>query len=81
MAATQSFIHAPSRLKRRDPIDVDPDEHDLPSASSRRTIADYIDTSLNDALRRVPGVSDTQIFGFRYAMRIWLDLNKLAKYH
>ncbi|MGK6317464.1 efflux RND transporter permease subunit [Neorhizobium sp. DT-125] len=44
-------------------------------------IADYIDTSLMDALRRLPGVSDTQVLGSaRYAMRIWLDPDKLAQY-
>ncbi|MDH0617028.1 MULTISPECIES: efflux RND transporter permease subunit [unclassified Agrobacterium] len=43
-------------------------------------LADFIDTSLNDTLRRVPGVGDTQIFGSRYAMRIWVDPDKLAKY-
>jgi multidrug efflux pump len=43
-------------------------------------LADYIDTSMNDTLRRIPGVGDTQIFGSRYAMRIWVDPDKLAKY-
>jgi len=43
-------------------------------------LADFIDASMNDALRRVPGVGDTQIFGSRYAMRIWLDPAKLEKY-
>jgi multidrug efflux pump len=47
---------------------------------SANDLADYIDASLNDALRRVPGVGDTQIFGSRYAMRIWIDPDKLAKY-
>ncbi|MCD4511779.1 efflux RND transporter permease subunit [Brucella pseudogrignonensis] len=43
-------------------------------------LADYIDSTLNDTLKRVEGVGDTQIFGSGYAMRIWLDANKLAKY-
>lgn len=44
-------------------------------------IADYIDTSLMDALRRLPGVSDTQVLGSaRYAMRIWLHPDKLVQY-
>ncbi|NLR98157.1 efflux RND transporter permease subunit [Rhizobium sp. P38BS-XIX] len=43
-------------------------------------LADYIDSSLNDTLKRVPGVGDTQIFGARYAMRIWVDPDKLLKY-
>lgn len=43
-------------------------------------LADFVDVSMNDALRRVAGVGDTQIFGARYAMRIWLDPSKLEKY-
>jgi len=43
-------------------------------------LADYVDASLNDTLKRVEGVGDTQIFGAGYAMRIWLDPDKLAKY-
>ncbi|EJN02167.1 efflux RND transporter permease subunit [Phyllobacterium sp. YR531] len=43
-------------------------------------LADYIDTTLNDTLKRVPGVGDTQIFGAGYAMRIWVNPDKLAQY-
>jgi multidrug efflux pump len=43
-------------------------------------LADYIDSTLNDTLKRVEGVGDTQLFGSGYAMRIWLDPDKLAKY-
>ena len=43
-------------------------------------LADYIDTNLNDTLKRVPGVGDTQLFGARYAMRIWVNPDELAKY-
>ncbi|MCE1235937.1 MAG: efflux RND transporter permease subunit [Hyphomicrobiales bacterium] len=43
-------------------------------------LADYVDSSLNDTLKRVDGVGSTQIFGSAYAMRIWLDPDKLAKY-
>ncbi|MBV5264825.1 efflux RND transporter permease subunit [Pinisolibacter aquiterrae] len=43
-------------------------------------LADYVEASLNDTLKRVEGVGDTQIFGAGYAMRIWLDPDKLAKY-
>jgi len=44
-------------------------------------IADFTDTSLIDALRRLPGISDSQILGSaRYAMRIWLDPDKLVQY-
>ncbi|ALK09992.1 efflux RND transporter permease subunit [Blastochloris viridis] len=43
-------------------------------------LADYVDSTLNDTLKRVAGVGNTQIFGSSYAMRIWLDPDKLAKY-
>ncbi|MCO4318992.1 efflux RND transporter permease subunit [Phyllobacterium sp. 21LDTY02-6] len=44
-------------------------------------IADFIDTSLMDTLRRVPGVGEARLLGSdRYAMRIWLDPDKLAQH-
>jgi multidrug efflux pump len=43
-------------------------------------IADYVKSSLNDELKRVDGVGNTQLFGGGYAMRIWLDPEKLLKY-
>jgi len=42
-------------------------------------ISNYIDVYVKDALKRVPGVGDAVIFGERkYAMRLWLDPNRLA---
>jgi len=42
-------------------------------------ISNYLDVYVKDALKRVPGVGDVNIFGERkYAMRIWLDPVKLA---
>jgi hydrophobic/amphiphilic exporter-1 (mainly G- bacteria), HAE1 family len=42
-------------------------------------ISNYIDVYVRDALKRVPGVGDVIIFGERkFAMRIWLDPDKLA---
>ncbi|MGH7090431.1 MAG: efflux RND transporter permease subunit, partial [Stellaceae bacterium] len=44
------------------------------------TLSNYAYLQLVDPLKRLPGVSDVTIFGERrYAMRIWLDPNKLAK--
>ncbi len=43
-------------------------------------LADYVDSTLNDTLKRIEGVGNTQIFGSGYAMRIWVDPDKLAKY-
>lgn len=42
-------------------------------------ISNYADLYLADALKRVKGVGDVRIFGERrYAMRLWLDPNRLA---
>jgi hydrophobic/amphiphilic exporter-1 (mainly G- bacteria), HAE1 family len=42
-------------------------------------LSNYTDLYLADALKRVKGVSNVQIFGERrYAMRLWLDPNRLA---
>jgi HAE1 family hydrophobic/amphiphilic exporter-1 len=42
-------------------------------------VSNYIDVYVKDALKRVPGVGDVQVFGERkYAMRVWLDPAKLA---
>ncbi len=42
-------------------------------------ISNYLDVYVKDALKRIPGVGDVQIFGERrYAMRLWLDPAKLA---
>ena len=43
-------------------------------------VADYVKSSVNDTISRVEGVGTTQLFGGGYAMRIWLDPDKLAKY-
>jgi HAE1 family hydrophobic/amphiphilic exporter-1 len=42
-------------------------------------LSNYADLYLVDALKRIKGVSEARIFGERrYAMRLWLDPNKLA---
>lgn len=43
-------------------------------------ISDYVAANLVDPLSRVPGVGNVQVFGAKYAMRIWLDPNKLNTY-
>ena len=49
------------------------------SRYSHEFISNYLDVYVKDALKRVPGVGDVQIFGERkYAMRIWLDPVKMA---
>jgi HAE1 family hydrophobic/amphiphilic exporter-1 len=42
-------------------------------------LSNYLDRYVRDALKRVPGVSNVIIFGERrFAMRLWLDPNRLA---
>src|SRR5690606_1094620 len=43
-------------------------------------IADYVAANVQDPLSRVGGVGQIQLFGSQYAMRVWLDANKLATY-
>ncbi len=46
---------------------------------SSQFISNYIDLYLRDAIKRVRGVGDVIVFGERkFAMRLWLDPNKLA---
>jgi len=46
----------------------------------RQDIADFVVANIVDPLSRVDGVGGVQVFGGRYAMRIWLDPGKLASY-
>jgi multidrug efflux pump len=43
-------------------------------------ISDYVTAHLVDPLSRVAGVGNIEVFGSKYAMRIWLDPNKLDTY-
>jgi multidrug efflux pump len=43
-------------------------------------LSDYVASSVVDALSRVEGVGEVQLFGAQYAMRIWLDPHKLNQY-
>ncbi len=46
---------------------------------SSEFISNYLDVYVKDAIKRVPGVGDVEIFGERkYAMRLWLDPVKMA---
>ncbi|AMN46364.1 multidrug transporter [Steroidobacter denitrificans] len=47
---------------------------------SRIDIADYLAANIVDPLSRVAGVGSTHLLGSQYAMRIWLDPNKLDIY-
>jgi hydrophobic/amphiphilic exporter-1 (mainly G- bacteria), HAE1 family len=42
-------------------------------------MSNYLDVYVRDALKRIPGVADVQIFGEgKYSMRLWLDPTRMA---
>ncbi|ESQ91122.1 efflux RND transporter permease subunit [Asticcacaulis benevestitus] len=43
-------------------------------------LGDWIASNLNDPISRIEGVGDTRVFGSQYAMRIWLNADKLASF-
>ncbi|WP_287881540.1 efflux RND transporter permease subunit [Aquitalea sp.] len=43
-------------------------------------LGDYVSSNLQDSLSRVNGVGEVTLFGSQYAMRVWLDPNKLNSY-
>ncbi len=43
-------------------------------------LSDYMFSQIQYSLARVPGVGEAEMFGGGYAMRIWLDPNKLTNY-
>ena len=45
-----------------------------------RDLSDYASSYLLDPISRLNGVGETQLFGAQYAMRVWLDPNKLNNY-
>ncbi|HET6412509.1 MAG TPA: efflux RND transporter permease subunit [Anaeromyxobacter sp.] len=45
---------------------------------SRSDLADYAATAVVDPIGRVTGVGDVQLFGAQYAMRVWLDPQRLT---
>ncbi|HGJ5907030.1 MAG TPA: efflux RND transporter permease subunit [Arsenophonus nasoniae] len=48
---------------------------------NQEDIANYVNSHIKDPISRVKGVGETQLFGTQYAMRIWLDPDKLVKYN
>jgi HAE1 family hydrophobic/amphiphilic exporter-1 len=43
-------------------------------------LMDYAQSNLEKVLSRVPGVGEVEVFGTQYAMRIWLNPDKLTDY-
>src|SRR5690606_21241185 len=50
------------------------------NSMDRTDISDFVTANIVDPLSRVPGVGNVQVFGSQYAMRIWLDPDKLNTY-
>ncbi|HEX2791953.1 MAG TPA: efflux RND transporter permease subunit [Steroidobacteraceae bacterium] len=48
---------------------------------SEGDIGDYLATNIVEPMSRVEGVGSVQLFGAKYAMRIWLDPGRLDTYH
>ncbi|MES0336240.1 MAG: efflux RND transporter permease subunit [Candidatus Magnetobacterium sp. LHC-1] len=44
-------------------------------------LRDYAQSSLEKVLSRVPGVGQVENFGTQYAMRVWVNTDKLTDYH
>lgn len=54
--------------------------YDATDRSTNRDVADYLTSNLQDRLARLNGVGDINVFGSQYAMRIWLQPDKLASF-
>ena len=44
-------------------------------------LRDYIKSNVEKILSRVPGVGEVEVLGGEYAMRVWLDPDRLTSYH
>ena len=54
--------------------------YDATDKSTNVDVSDWLASNIQDELSRIPGVGDVNVFGPQYAMRIWLDPNKLQSY-
>ena len=46
----------------------------------KQDISDYVASNIQDPLSRIDGVGEVDAYGSQYAMRIWLDPDKLINY-
>jgi multidrug efflux pump len=54
--------------------------YDATDKTTNVDVSDWLATNVQDDLSRIPGVGDVNVFGSKYAMRIWLDPNKLQSF-
>ncbi|MBS3796536.1 efflux RND transporter permease subunit [Pseudoalteromonas sp. BDTF-M6] len=47
---------------------------------TREDLSDYVVSNIKDPISRTPGVGNLTVFGSQYAMRIWLDADKLNEF-
>ncbi len=52
--------------------------YDETDRSTNIDVSDFLVSNLQDTLSRIDGVGETNVFGSPYAMRIWLDPDRLA---
>src|SRR5438270_7823864 len=54
--------------------------YDSTDKSTNVDVSDWLATNVQDDLSRIPGVGDVNVFGSQYAMRVWIDPNKLQSF-
>jgi len=54
--------------------------YDTYDKSTNIDVSDFMVSNMQEAIGRIQGVGQTNVYGSQYAMRIWLDPNKLASY-
>jgi multidrug efflux pump len=54
--------------------------YDKSDRVTNEDVSDYLVSNMQETLGRLKGVGDTSVFGSQYAMRIWLNPDKLASY-
>ncbi|MDB5424267.1 MAG: multidrug efflux transporter permease subunit, partial [Phenylobacterium sp.] len=54
--------------------------YDATDRLTNRDVSDYLVSNLQDPISRLQGVGNTNVFGAQYAMRVWLNPDRLASY-
>ncbi|MEJ2816986.1 multidrug efflux RND transporter permease subunit [Caulobacter sp. CCG-8] len=54
--------------------------YDSTDKLTNQDVSDFLVSNLQDNLARTPGVGDINVFGAQYAMRVWLNPQKLASF-
>jgi len=52
--------------------------YDATDRATAGDISDFLVSTMQEAIGRVPGVGDLRVFGSQYAMRVWMDPLRLA---